>query len=443
MVSLGGYINGSAVIIWGLFAPISALLSGKLKQSQYWYAAYAALLIFSGILQPYLRTSNNIPAGLQTTFFVFNLGVVTFIIFEVLNFFVKKKDDVIGLMRKNRDLEQAYLQQEVMLRQSDKLATLGRLSAGMAHELNNPATVALRGSKQLLDNVQKSQKVQYRLGQLQLSKEQGDIFDSFKEQINQRAKQPSGLDPLARSDYESELESWLEKHNIDESWEMASMLTSLGFRIEEIANLADKFNKDQFPVIISSLCQIYLTQKLLEEVNEGTGRITEIVKSLKSFSHLDKASLQSVDVHVGLNDTLVMFRSQLKHGIKVQRDYAESLPQIQAFAGELNQVWTNIIDNAISAMNGKGNIHIKTFSEDNWVVVQIKDNGPGIAENIQSKIFDPFFTTKAPGDGTGLGLNISHNIIVEKHKGKMNLYSRPGETCFEIKIPINNDVLEE
>ena len=177
MASLGGYINGSAVIIWGLFAPISALLSGKLKQSQYWYAVYAALLIVGGILQPYLRTSNNIPSGVQTSFFVFNLGAVTFIIFEVLNFFVKKKDDVIGLMRKNRDLEQAYLQQEVMLRQSDKLATLGRLSAGMAHELNNPATVALRGSKQLLDNVQKSQKAQYRLGQLQLSKEQRDIFD--------------------------------------------------------------------------------------------------------------------------------------------------------------------------------------------------------------------------------------------------------------------------
>ena len=157
---------------------------------------------------------------------------------------------------------------------------------------------------------------------------------------------------------------------------------------------------------------------------------------------MDKASLQSVDIHVGLNDTLVMLRSQLKKGITVQRDYDESLPHIQAFAGELNQVWTNILDNAISAMNGQGTIHIKTFREDTWVVVQIKDNGPGIAKNIQSKIFDPFFTTKAPGEGTGLGLNISHNIIVEKHYGKMNLYSQPGETCFEIKLPINNDVSE-
>jgi signal transduction histidine kinase len=308
----------------------------------------------------------------------------------------------------------------------------------MAHELNNPATAALRGSKQLMDNVQKLQKVQYRLGQLHLSNEQRNIFDSFKQQINQRAKQPAGLDPLERSDYESELEKWLEKYEIDESWEMASMLTNLGFKIEELARLADNFTKDQFPVIISSFCHMYLTQKLLEEINEGTGRITEIVKSLKSYSHLDKASIQSVDIHVGLNDTLVMLRSRLKKGVTVQRDYDSTLPTIQAFPGELNQVWTNILDNAISAMNGQGTIHIKTFQEDTWVVVQIKDNGPGIAKDIQSKIFDPFFTTKAPGEGTGLGLNISHNIIVEKHKGKMNLYSRPGETCFEMKLPINN-----
>jgi signal transduction histidine kinase len=442
MASLGGYINGSVVIIWGLFSPISALLSGKLKQSQYWYAIYAALLIFSGFVQPYLRTSNNLPPEIQTIFFVFNLGVVAFIIFGVLTFFVKKKDDVIALMRTNRELEQAYLQQEVMLRQSEKLATLGRLSAGMAHELNNPATAALRGSKQLMDNVQKLHKVQYRLGQLNLSEEQRGVFDSFKQQINQRAKQPVGLDPMARSDYESELEKWLEKHDIEESWEMASMLTRLGFKIEELSHLADKFNRDQFPVVISSLCHIYLTQNLLEEISQGTGRITEIVKSLKSYTHLDKASLQTVDIHVGLNDTLVMLRGQLKKGVTVQRDYDERLPRVQAFAGELNQVWTNILDNAISAMNGQGTIQIKTFKEDTWIVVQIKDNGPGIPKNIQNKIFDPFFTTKAPGEGTGLGLNISHNIIVEKHKGKMNLYSQPGETCFEIKIPINNDVNE-
>ena len=253
MASLGGYINGSAVIIWGLFAPISALLSGQLRQSYFWFTVYTALLIFSGFVQPYLRTSNNLPPEIQTTFFVFNLGVVAFIIFQVLNFFVKKKDDVIVLMRKNRELERAYLQQEVMLRQSEKLATLGRLSAGMAHELNNPATAALRGSKQLMNNVQKLQKVQYSLGQLQLSKEQMDIFDSFKQQINQRAKQPVGLDPLARSDYESDLEKWLEGHDIKEGWEMASMLTSLGFKIEELAHLADKFNQDQFTIVITSI----------------------------------------------------------------------------------------------------------------------------------------------------------------------------------------------
>jgi signal transduction histidine kinase len=438
MASLGGYINGSVVIIWGLFAPISALLSGQLRQARYWFAVYAALLIFSGFVQPYLRTSNNLPPGIQMVFFVFNLGTVTFIIFEVLIFFVKKKNDVIGLMRKNRELEQAYLQQEVMLRQNEKLATLGRLSAGMAHELNKPASAALRGSKQLMDTIQKLQKIHNQLGQMNLNEEQWGTVDSFNQQIDQRAKQPVSLDPLARSDYESEMEKWLEKHEIEESWEMASTLTSLGFKIEDLAHLADKFNKNQFSVVISSSCHNYLTQKLVEGINEGTGQITDIVKSLKSYSHMDKASLQLVDIHVGLNDTLVMLRSQLKKDVTIQKDYDASLPRVQAFAGDLNQVWTNILDNAISAINGEGTIHINTFREDSWIVVQIKDNGPGIAQDIQGKIFDPFFTTKAPGEGTGLGLNISHNIIVEKHKGKMNLFSRPGETCFEVKIPVIN-----
>jgi signal transduction histidine kinase len=312
----------------------------------------------------------------------------------------------------------------------------------MAHELNNPASAALRGSKKLIDNVQKLKKIQFRLGQMNLSEEKWGALESFNQQIDQRAKQLVGLDPLTRSDYESEMEKWLEKYDIEESWEMASMLTNLGFKIEELDHLADKFNQNQFPVVISSLCHIYLTQNLLEEISRGTGKITEIVKSLKSYSHLDKAPLQSVDIHVGLNDTLVMLHNQLKNGITVQRDYDESLPLVQVFAGDLNQVWTNILDNAISAMNGQGTIYIKTFKEDTWVVIQIKDNGPGIAMDIQSKVFDPFFTTKAPGEGTGLGLNISHNIIVEKHKGRMNLYSRPGKTCFEMKIPMNNDVSE-
>jgi signal transduction histidine kinase len=157
---------------------------------------------------------------------------------------------------------------------------------------------------------------------------------------------------------------------------------------------------------------------------------------------MDKAPIQSVDIHEGLNDTLVMLRSQLKSGITVQKDFDESLPQVQAYGSELNQVWTNIIDNAINAINGQGEIIIKTFQEEGWLVVRITDTGPGIPEEILGKVFDPFFTTKPPGEGTGLGLNISHNIIVQKHKGKISARSGQGETCFEIKLPLENNKIE-
>jgi signal transduction histidine kinase len=442
MIALGGFINGSAVILWALLAPIGALLSGQLRQAKFWFIAFISLVILSGFLQPYTRTANNLPAEAIIVFFIINISTVSFITFLVLNYFVKQKDKVIELMRKNRELELAYVQQEVMLRQSEKLATLGRLSAGMAHELNNPAAAALRGSKQLQVTILNLEQHLFSLGQMNLSDEQLGIFKAFKEQIHNRAKKPAGMNPLTRSDREQEIESWLENQNIEDAWDLASMLANLGFTIDNLSKVANNFSSEQFQAAISSLCSIYNSHNLLEEIGQGTGRITEIVKALKSYSYQDQSPIQSVDIHEGLNNTLVMLRSQLKTGITVQRKYDEKLPKIQAYGSELNQVWTNIIDNAIKAMNGHGNIIIKTFREDPWLVVKICDTGHGIPEENQAKVFDPFFTTKSPGEGTGLGLNISHNIIVQKHKGEINIQSSPGETCFEIKLPLNNDTLQ-
>ena len=175
---------------------------------------------------------------------------------------------------------------------------------------------------------------------------------------------------------------------------------------------------------------------LMAEIGQGTERITEIVKALKSYSYLDQAPIQAVDIHEGLDNTLVILRSKLRDGVQVRRDYACDLPHIEAYGSELNQVWTNIIDNASSAMNGQGEIELRTYRQGSWAVVEIKDTGPGIPPEIQAKIFDPFFTTKAPGEGTGLGLSISNNIIVQKHKGEIAVYSKPGETRFEIKLPV-------
>jgi signal transduction histidine kinase len=247
------------------------------------------------------------------------------------------------------------------------------------------------------------------------------------------------MDPLSRSDREQEIGSWLENKKMPDASDLSSLLAQLDFKTEDLSRFASNFSNNQFPDVLMSLRAIFVAQNLLAEIEQGTGRITEIVKSLKSYSYQDSDSIQLINIHEGLNDTLVMLRSQLKTGISVERQYDETLPQIEARGNELNQVWTNIIDNAITAMDGKGVLKIKTYRQDNRIVVQISDTGHGITKEVKERIFDPFFTTKAPGEGTGLGLNISHNIIVEEHQGEINVVSKPGETCFEVKLPINTD----
>ena len=436
MISLGGFISGSAVILWGVLSPIGALLCGSSKQARYWFIVYILSIIVSGIIQPQIDHSNNLPRYIITIFFVINIGAVSTIAFVTLSYFVKQKDLLIELMKKNRELEQAYLQQEVTLRQSEKLATLGKLSAGIAHELNNPASAAVRGAEHLKNNISELQKTQFKLGKLSLSDEQLEKVKSLNELFYEKSKQPNELDPLTRSNLENEMEEWLEEKGISNCWELASTIVNTGFTKEELADLTKIFTNEQFPVVVSSLGTNFITDSLTEEIKQGAERITQIVKALKSYTFLDQAPIQSVDIHEGLDNTLVMLRSRLKNGISVEREYSENLPRIQAYGSELNQVWTNIIDNAIDAMSGNGRITIKTYKENQHLVVELKDSGPGIPEDIQSKIFDPFFTTKSVGKGTGLGLNISHNIIVQKHKGEIKVKSRPGETYFQIKLPI-------
>jgi signal transduction histidine kinase len=336
-----------------------------------------------------------------------------------------------------RDLEKAYLQQEVMLRQSEKLATLGKLSAGMAHELNNPAAAAQRGAAQLQSAFSHLQQTHLKLGELALTGAQLDSLLALDELARERARQPAEMDSLARSDREYALETWLEEQGFRDVWEIAPTLVNLGYDRNELASLAADFSPAQILPIVDWLSATYTIYALLEEIGQGTGRITELVKALKGYTYLDQAPIQAVDIHEGLDSTLIILRSKLRPGITVRREYAADLPQIQAFGSELNQVWTNLIDNAIDAMNGEGEIALTTARDGQWVSVKIEDHGPGIPEEIIPNLFDPFFTTKPPGSGTGLGLNISHNIVVQKHQGRIDVTSRPGRTCFEVRIPIN------
>ncbi len=341
-----------------------------------------------------------------------------------------------------RDLEKAYLQQEVMLRQSEKLATLGRLSAGMAHELNNPAGAAQRGASQLQATFSHLQQTHLRLGELNLSESQLESLLALDGLAEQRAKQPTDMESLTRSDREYELETWLEGQGVENAWEVAPTLVNLGYDGNALRTLVASFTRPQFRAVIDWLNDTYTIYSLLEEIGQGTGRISEIVKALKGYTYLDQAPIQMVDIHEGLDSTLVILRSKLRQGISVHREYSADLPHIQARGSELNQVWTNIIDNAIGALNGEGEITLRTRHDDKWVIVEIEDTGPGIPEDIIPNLFEPFFTTKPPGEGTGLGLNISRNIVVQKHRGWIDVYSRPGKTCFEVRLPLDCSPVE-
>jgi PAS domain S-box-containing protein len=344
------------------------------------------------------------------------------------------------MKKKNEELEETLNKLNEMHNQlimQEKMASLGKLSAGMAHELNNPAAAAQRSASQLQEIFSKWQSVQLRMRELTLDEKQIEKLSELDETAKHRACQPAEMNAITRSDREAALEQWLQARDVDISGDLVPALVSFGYEQDDFEKLATFYNKAQFPVIIDWLSFRFAIYSLVGEISLSTGRIVELVKALKTYTYMDQAPVQSVDVREGLDNTLIILHNKLKRGVTVVREYADDLPMIQAYAGELNQVWTNIIDNAIDAMGGEGTLIVRTRQEDRWVVVEIEDDGPGIPPENLSKIFDPFFTTKGPGIGTGLGLNISRNLIVQKHHGEMTVKSEPGSTCFAIRLPMD------
>jgi predicted CoA-binding protein len=277
------------------------------------------------------------------------------------------------------------------------------------------------------------------VARLSLDGQQRALLDELASTVRASAGKPAAyLDPLTRSDSEYELENWLDERDVPDAWELAPTLVNLGYDVNSLAAFAAPLDADQMPVVIRWLGAVYTVYNLLAEVSHGASRISEIVKSLKSYAYLDQAPVQEVDIHEGLDSTLVILRHKLGR-IIVRREYASDLPKIQGYGSELNQVWTNLIDNAADALENTAapEITLKTLVDEAWVIVEIQDNGPGIPPEIQSRVFDAFFTTKPPGKGPGMGLDISYKIVAQKHRGHMSVVSRPGFTCFQVSLPVN------
>ena len=325
---------------------------------------------------------------------------------------------------------------ERALHQSEKMATLGTLAAGVAHELNNPAAATRRAADQLRRAFARLTDARLHLHALPFSTEGMKILLSLEQLAQERATQVDGLDPLTRSDRESAVEEFLEEEDIPNPWDLSPSLVGLGLDPRQLRSLKEAFQGDSFQAALIWLSSSFLVYSLLHEISQGSTRISEIVSALKNYSYLGQAPIQAINIHEGLDNTLVILRNKLKTGINVRREYSSDVPPVVAYGSELNQVWTNLLDNAADALGGKGEITIRTRREDAWVIVEVEDNGPGIPEDIQSRIFDPFFTTKDLGKGTGLGLSTSYGIITEKHKGALGIESRPGLTRFTVRLPV-------
>jgi signal transduction histidine kinase len=336
-----------------------------------------------------------------------------------------------------RMMAQRLRSTEVLVAQQEKMAGLGRLTAGLAHELNNPAAAAWRSTDQLTETLTEWQRLSGQLDALALDHEAMMQISTLREELGKRDRQSVALDPLTRSDREAEVQYWLEDRGVEEAWDLAPMIVGLGWNVPQMEEWVGGFGEEELRVIVPWLVKGAQCYILLDEVKMSAGRISEIVRAVKAYSYLDQAPIQEVDLREGLENTLVILKHKLKGGVEVKREYAPDLPRVEAYASELNQVWTNLIDNAIDAMEGKGVLTIRTYRDGpKQVAVEIEDSGPGIPTEIQPRIFQPFFTTKEVGKGTGLGLHIVYNIVVDKHHGQLSFTSEPGRTTFKVALPV-------
>ena len=327
---------------------------------------------------------------------------------------------------------------ESFIRNREKMAALGTMAAGLAHELNNPAAALVRALKDVTPALLELQRMNLVYGQHRVEDEHTEKWLKIREDgydiINN-----DKLDPMTIADREDELLDWLEDYGVEKAWNIAEPLAAGGVDAQLLDTMMERWRDDTTELRDMGIRWLAISFDVMSTIKNGlrgAERISDLVKSMKSYSHLDRGAQQWVDIHQGLEDTIKLFSFKLKHGVEIKRCYGENLPKILAYGSELNQVWTNLIDNAIDAMDQKGVLKITTSQFENSLKVEITDSGSGIPEDVQSRIFEPFFTTKAVGKGSGLGLDAVKKIVENRHKGAIYLESKPGKTTFKICLPI-------
>jgi signal transduction histidine kinase len=321
-----------------------------------------------------------------------------------------------------------------MEQQSEKLNALGKLAGNLAHELNNPASAAQRSAAGILEELRVYGHERFNLGRLCLSAEYTERILSWEDQVRSEAHRQGKPAETEQTRREEEIVCWLQQHEIQESWHIAPELAEFGLVPGQLESLTDYLDPGAIAVVLSQFTSSLRTERIAEAMVDSTARIFDLIRAIKDYSYMDQMPIQEVDIPQGLENTLAMLASRLRH-VEVIRDYEPNLPSVSAYGRELNQVWTALIENALDAVQDKGQIKLIVRTAGDMLLVEIWDNGPGIPVEQQARIFEPFFTTKAPGSGLGLGLDVVSRIV-RMHRGYVSVQSKPGNTCFQVRLPL-------
>jgi len=321
--------------------------------------------------------------------------------------------------------------------QRERLLALGKLSAGLTHELNNPAAAASRAADTLRERLAGMRHKLALLAEGRLDRDALKTLTVLQERFVAAGRSAPALTALQAGDLEDELADWLDDHDVTGGWELAPVFVAGGLRVADLEEVAETAPPESLEGALRWLAYTVDTENLVREIGDATTRITALVGAAKQYSQLDRAPHQDIDLHDGLDATLVMLARKLGEGVRVVKDYDRALPTIPAYPAELNQVWTNLIDNAADAMEGTGTLTVRTARDGEFALVEIGDTGPGVAPEVAKRIFEPFFTTKPVGQGTGLGLDVSWRVVVSRHHGDLQVQSQPGDTRFQVRLPLH------